>query len=54
MKSLTKICIGVIILWAIAFAQEPNVVWTKTFGGAMGDKGFSVQQTHDGGFIING
>lgn len=54
MKSFIKICIGLTILWPVAFVQEPNVVWTKTFGGNMGDKAYSVQQTSDGGFIIAG
>jgi hypothetical protein len=36
------------------FAQNGDTVWTRTYGGADDDEGFSVQQVADGGFIVAG
>ncbi|MGB3340756.1 MAG: hypothetical protein WBB37_04665 [bacterium] len=36
------------------FAQAPDTLWTRTYGGAGNDMGYSIQQTADGGFIIGG
>jgi len=36
------------------FAQAPNTLWSKIYGGSGNDDGYSVQQTTDGGFIIAG
>jgi len=54
MGTLVKICLAVSLIWVLSFAQEPNVVWTQTFGGSNQDDGSCVDQTNDGGFIIVG
>ncbi len=36
------------------FAQAPNTLWTRTYGGTNWDEGFSVQECAEGGFIIAG
>ncbi len=34
--------------------EIPDVLWYKTFGGSSLDRGYSSQQTSDGGYIITG
>jgi len=46
--------IGSYDLWIIKTDAKGNVLWDRTFGGSGEDLGFSVQQTNDDGYIIEG
>ncbi len=41
-------------IYLIKIDLSGNTVWTQTYGGSANDRGYSVQQTSDGGYIIAG
>jgi len=41
-------------VYLIRTDENGNTLWTKTYGGNDDDRGYSLQETHDGGFIIAG
>ena len=43
-----------LIVYSTAFAQPPDTLWTRTFGGGGVDKGNGFTQASDGGFVITG
>lgn len=41
-------------IYLIKTDSNGNIIWTKTYGGTGDDKGYSVQETYAGGYIICG
>ncbi|MFC2092743.1 T9SS type A sorting domain-containing protein [Bacteroidota bacterium] len=54
MKKLIFIFILFILTTITTYAQAPDTLWTKTYGGSQMDRGWYVRETFDGGFIILG
>ena len=54
MKNLSALITTFLLLQLNTFAQAPDTLWTKIYGGANSDRGNSVQQTNDEGYIITG
>jgi hypothetical protein len=53
MKSLLPV-IAAAVFVGEAFAQAPDTLWTKRYGGGSYDCAYSVCQTTDGGFVLVG
>ena len=41
-------------LWLINTSSNGSMEWSKTFGGVGYDRGYSVDQTMDGGYVVTG
>lgn len=45
---------GVTDMWLIKTDEEGTLVWEKTYGGSKSEKGYTVVQTEDEGFLLSG
>jgi len=54
MKSLHLLPVLALLLAGPSFAQPPDTLWTRRYGGANNDAASCVQQTSDGGYILGG
>jgi len=41
-------------IWLLKFAGNGELMWQKTYGGSGRERGYSIQQTSDEGFIVAG
>jgi len=55
MKNGISALTALLFIASLVIAQpHPNILWTQTYGGSNDDKGWSVQQTIDGGYVMAG
>ncbi|MBK6996275.1 MAG: T9SS type A sorting domain-containing protein [Lewinellaceae bacterium] len=40
--------------WVLKLNEAGEISWQKTLGGSMGESGYSIRQTNDGGYILGG
>lgn len=54
MKSIKGLSISILVPFFLLSQSPPETLWTNLVGGEDEERGYSVQQTTDGGFIIAG
>lgn len=45
---------GLADLWVVKLDSSGELIWEQTYGGSSDERGYDIQQTMDGGFIICG
>ena len=53
MRSMFLI-LSMLIISALACAQPPDSLWSRTFGGSSAERCWSVQQTTDASYVLGG
>jgi len=54
LRIIALIFLFIIFLTLNLFAQAPDTLWTRAYGGRSQDDGYSVKQLADSGYIIAG
>jgi hypothetical protein len=54
MKQLFTSLVAATLLSVSTFAQPPDTLWTRTYGGTLDDRGEAIRLTTDGGYILAG
>ncbi len=55
MPNVSRVCFIMILAFvSCSFAQEPEVLWERSYGAEYADGARDIQQTSDGGFILAG
>lgn len=52
--AMKSAALGTLVALATTAMAQPQVEWSKTYGGNGADRGHSIRQTPDGGFIVSG
>ena len=53
-RILIGICVMLLSIFVGTASAQPDVSWSKTFGGSNDDLGYSINPTSDSGYIIAG
>lgn len=54
LKALLIICCGLTLTAKAAYAQPPDTLWTRTYGGSESDFLHSLRKSADGGYVLAG
>ncbi|MEE9552980.1 MAG: hypothetical protein V3W18_01685, partial [candidate division Zixibacteria bacterium] len=53
-RTLSSIILFILAISRFAYSQEPETLWTKTYGGEGWDSGSSIVESVKGGYVITG
>ena len=54
MRNKVFLFVVAVFTWSVSALAQPNLLWSRTYGGEQSEKCFSVLQTIDGGYAFAG